>query len=123
MIAPISGLRILDERPYPPKRLLKRIRERLINYHLETDDQLEADLQTLLELVKKCRDRTELSCLLGQPDYAISGKRFGWESGAEKMLRPDVVECYSKSRLAVELWYRDEELCQVIGYVLPLSLC
>jgi hypothetical protein len=123
MIAPLSGLRVLDERPYRPKRWSKRLGEWLKGYESESERELEVELQALLENVSRCKDRTEIAELLGRPVYAINGRSFGSQAMIGETQNSDVVECYSKARLAVELWFRDGRPWQTIGYVLPQCHC
>ena len=123
MIAPLNRLRVLEERPYRPKRWSKRFCEWLKCYKSKTEGVLEAELQALLENVSRCRTRAEIDGLLGRPDYAINGRLFESQGVNGETQNPDVVECYSKGKLAVELWFRDGSLWVIIGYVLPQSLC
>lgn len=123
MIAPLNPLRVLDERPYRPKRWSKRFFEWLKRYESTAESLLDAELQALLENLSRCRTRAEIDELLGRPDYAINGRSFESRGVSGETHNPDFVECYSRGRLAVELWFRDGRIWQIIGYVLPQCLC
>ncbi|MDM4019568.1 hypothetical protein [Roseiconus lacunae] len=119
MITPLKGKRLRTERPYPPQSPLKRLGSWLRGDSKKSNDELERELLALLEHVQKCQQREELNDLVGDPDYVMAGTLFASEGADGKTVTPDLVECYSRSRLTIELWFRDGVIMKSIGYVMP----
>ena len=119
MITPLKGQKLRMERPYPPQSLLKRLGVWLRGDSAKSDDELERELFELLEHVRKCQKRVELNDLVGVPDYVMAGTLFASQDADRRKVTPDLVECYSRSRLTIELWFRDGAIMQTIGYVMP----
>ena len=119
MITPLEGLRVLQERPYPYQSLTKRFYNLFTRDSYRSETALESDLRELLERVSNCRSRSQLTTLLGNPDYTIDGSLFGTQTPDGTTESPDIVECYSRSRLTVELWFRAGRHEQTIGYIVP----
>lgn len=125
MITPRENLELRTERP-PLEcgalvRLLRPLGGLFRCLYSRDDEPLNAKLQTLLSDVSECADSTQIESLLGQPDYAMVGDHFGTTTPDDKTIRPDSVECYSVGRLNVELWFRDGQLSQTIGYLMPTA--
>lgn len=124
MINPQSNLKVFTERPSPHISRWMRVVAPVVCFlriRSKDEDSLDQELQTLLSNVSKCNDRAELELLLGPPDYAMSGECFGQTDldGVEQ--KPDLVECYSRGRLHVELWFRRKAVWQSIGFVMPAT--
>jgi uncharacterized Zn finger protein (UPF0148 family) len=66
-----------------------------------------------LEQVTRCESRAELEQLLGEPLYAVDAKAVGREGFA------DVIECYESEGCCIDLWFKDDRLANVSGFVKP----
>lgn len=85
------------------------------------DSGLNAQLKALLSSVAKCATREELEHLLGLPSYAMNGELFGQTNPDGAKQHPDLVECYARGRINIELWYRDNRVWQTVGYLMPTA--
>lgn len=124
MIAPLPNQSLLDERPRPKIPIWMQMVAPLaaiLRSSPRNDSALEAALRNLLSEVNRRDNRTQLDGLLGTPNYVLSGELFGQAAIGSAPTCPDLVECYSRGRLHVELWFRDGQVCQVVGFLMPTT--
>ncbi len=74
-----------------------------------------------LDELARCRGREELEQLLGRPVYAVDGKSCGalLEGGTQET--PDLIECYESEGCCIDLWFKDDQLVDVSGFVKPTA--
>lgn len=70
-------------------------------------------VNSILDRVRDCRQREELQRLLGRPLYGVTGE----VSGAADP--PDLIECYETEGCCVDLWFKNDRLVDVSGFVKP----
>lgn len=78
---------------------------------------MEALVNLKLDQMARCRGREELERLLGEPRYAVSGERCGQPGGTPQS--PDLIECYESEGCCIDLWFKDDRLADVSGFVKP----
>ena len=74
---------------------------------------LETRVNSMLDEVRNCREREDLERLLGRPLYAVSGE------AAHVPNHPDLIECYETEGCCVDLWFKNDRLVDVSGFVKP----
>ena len=79
----------------------------------------EALVQLKLDAIPDCRNREELTRLIGQPLYAVRGECVDVGSTDSDKEPPDVVECYESEGCCIDLWFRDDRLIDLSGFVKP----
>ena len=125
MIAPLENIELLTERPPLSLgvfyRFLRPFRSMMRRFDQRNDDALNQELSALLSDVSLCESRDDLEALLGRPNYAMVGSAFGTSSREGVTTHPDLVECYTRGRLCVDLWFRDGRLDQHMGYLMPTA--
>ena len=124
MIAPRTNQTLLTERPAPKiPRWMRMVAPVVSIFRTKSrdDTELNRELRSLLSDVTNCNDRSALKSLLGNPDYAMIGTLYGQTDPDGTEQRPDLVECYSRGRLNVELWFRDNRLWRTVGFLMPTS--
>jgi hypothetical protein len=72
-----------------------------------------------LEHVAGCRERGELEQLLGKPRYAVGGRGVGAARPDGTRDSPDLIECYESEGCCIDLWFKDDRLIDVSGFVKP----
>ena len=80
---------------------------------------LEALVNAKLDEMERCRGREELQQVIGEPVYAVSGESCGavLDDGTEES--PDLIECYESDGCCIDLWFKDDRLVNVSGFVKP----
>ncbi len=80
---------------------------------------METRVNAKLDRVERCRGREELEQLLGKPVYAVSGESCGavLDDGTQEI--PDRIECYESDGCCIDLWFKDDRLVDVSGFVKP----
>jgi hypothetical protein len=105
-------VRMLRLAPSPFRRLLRRLSCR-------DNESLNGKLSSLLDDVSKCANRRQLESLLGPPAYAMAGEQAGMTTASGKTLHPDCIECYIIGRFCIELWFREGQVWQTVGALMP----
>ena len=72
-----------------------------------------------LDQLARCRGREELEQLLGRPVYAVDGESCGAVLGDGTEEIPDLIECYESDGCCIDLWFKDDRLVDVSGFVKP----
>lgn len=80
---------------------------------------MEALVNAKLEQMERCRGRQELEQVLGEPVYAVSGESCGAVLDDGTQESPDLIECYESEGCCVDLWFKDDQLVDVSGFVKP----
>ena len=80
---------------------------------------MEALVNAKLEQMERCRGRGELEQVLGEPVYAVSGESCGAVLGDGTERSPDLIECYESDGCCIDLWFKDDRLVDVSGFVKP----
>jgi DNA-directed RNA polymerase subunit RPC12/RpoP len=80
---------------------------------------LEALVNAKLDEMAWCRGREELIRVIGEPLYAVGGKSCGAVLGDGTQESPDVIECYESEGCCIDLWFKDDRLVSVSGFVKP----
>jgi hypothetical protein len=123
MIAPRDDLEPRSERPrlkigWHVKLCGRFFRRFLKPWRDHVQMRLQDELPALVEVAQRCQTRAELEEVFGPPKYAMRGELYGIEPPhGDNSQAPDSVECYEKDSLAVELWFKDGEYWQAIGFV------
>jgi hypothetical protein len=79
----------------------------------------EALVNLKLDAIPRCRNRDELTRLIGEPLYAVRGECVDAASTGNGAERPDVIECYESDGCCIDLWFRDDRLVSLSGFVKP----
>ncbi|MHC4176804.1 MAG: hypothetical protein ACYSWU_04815 [Planctomycetota bacterium] len=79
----------------------------------------EALVNAKLDQMARCRRREELEQVLGKPLYAVDGESCGavLDDGGQES--PDLIECYESDGCCIDLWFKDDRLVEVSGFVKP----
>jgi hypothetical protein len=88
----------------------------------------ERELSRLVQVAGTCQTRADLERALGAPQYAFLGNLFrraalhfpgdpSQGSPSEEFFIPDLVESYAKGNCVVELWFREQRVAAVTGFV------
>jgi hypothetical protein len=80
---------------------------------------MEALVNAKLDQMEQCRGREELLQVIGQPVYAVSGESCGAVLDDGTQDRPDVIECYESEGCCIDLWFKNDRLINVSGFVKP----
>ncbi len=76
---------------------------------------MEARVNEIIDEISSCRSRGEVEQLLGAPLYAVGGEACGSDSAET----PDRIECYETGGCCCDLWFKDDRLIDVSGFVKP----
>ncbi len=76
---------------------------------------MEARVNAILDEIAHCRNREELERLLGPPRYAVSGEA----CGPLRTDAADLIECYETGGCCIDLWFKNDRLVDVSGFVKP----
>lgn len=74
---------------------------------------MESRVNSKLDGIANCREREDLERLLGKPVYAVSGE------ACDPPNRPDLIECYESEGCCIDLWFTNDRLVDVSGFVKP----
>ena len=74
---------------------------------------METRVNSKLDEVSNCREREQLQQLLGKPLYAVSGE------ACHAPNHPDLIECYESEGCCIDLWFKNDRLIDVSGFVKP----
>jgi len=66
-----------------------------------------------LDRIADCRRREALEQVLGKPLYAVDGAVCSGRN------TPDLIECYESEGCCIDLWFKDDRLVDVSGFVKP----
>jgi len=80
---------------------------------------LEALVNAKLDEMERCRGREELEQVIGEPVYAVSGETCGAVLDEGTQESPDLIECYESEGCCIDLWFKDDRLVNVSGFVKP----
>jgi hypothetical protein len=80
---------------------------------------MEARVNAKLDEMLHYRGREELERLLGEPVYAVSGMASGAVLDDATQDRPDLIECYESDGCCIDLWFKDDRMVDVSGFVKP----
>jgi hypothetical protein len=72
-----------------------------------------------LAAVAECRRRDELEQILGPPLYAVNGENAGVVRPDGSQDSPDLIECYESEGCCIDLWFKDDRLIDMSGFVKP----
>ena len=119
-LLPDYRLPILQGRPpLCPKRLpLARLcvllfRPIIILWLIPRQRVLENRVNAKLDRIADCRRRAALEQVLGKPLYAVGGEACDGPNA------PDLIECYESEGCCIDLWFKDDRLIDVSGFVKP----
>ncbi len=80
---------------------------------------MEALVNAKLDAMETCRGREELQQVIGEPVYAVSGETCGAVLGDGTQQPPDLIECYESEGCCIDLWFKNDRLVNVSGFVKP----
>ena len=126
MIRPKPGLKVLEERPPVSTHGGK---ERLIPWLLRMvgwwwrwkRTRALKRSKELIAAASNATDRAQLEGMLGEPRYAIDGEAYR-QTGAEgSPYVPQVGEVYERGTCVIEVWFVNQALARVTGFLSPSS--
>ncbi len=125
MITPVIGIQVRQDKPVFSRRqsFAKQWYYRVVDWatgrRFRTEMELGAELDSLFRRVCSCQDRRHLQKLLGRPDFAVAGMSYQIEEKDGQTIAPDIVECYSVSRMQIEIWYYQGHVMSMTAFLVP----
>jgi len=124
--APDRRLPILDGRPELDFNGLRLVRLCVLVFRpivclwlFFRQRKMEALVNAKLDEMARCRGRDELQQVIGEPVYAVDGESCGALLGDDTEESPDRIECYESDGCCIDLWFKDDWLVDVSGFVKP----
>jgi len=120
VLAPAAQLPILRGRP-PLKPQSKRfvrlcvllLRPLVVLWLIPRQRVLENRVNAKLDQIGDRPSRETVEQILGKPCYAVSGE------SCDIADPPDLIECYESEGCCVDLWFQNDRLVDITGFVKP----
>jgi len=120
VLVPVAHLPILRGRPTlrPQSKCFVRLcvlllRPLVILWMIPRQRVLENRVNDKLNQIGDHPNRVVLDRVLGEPCYAVSGEV------CDVPDRPDLIECYESEGCCIDLWFKNDRLIDITGFVKP----